>query len=97
MTHAAEERGCVEYLYSLAINETEEPGADPVLKRELITDQPHPGESGHPIHTVIARPTRLVPHRHGDIDLLQPVQRLSHLSAVGNARGALHPVAHGHD
>src|SRR6266542_4911802 len=83
--------------YSLAIHETEEPGADPVLKRELITDQPHPGESGHSIDTVIARPTGPVPHGHGNIDLLQPVQRLSHLSAVGNARGALHPVAHGHD
>src|SRR6266516_2046122 len=61
---------------SRAIEETKEPGGDSVLPGQLIADQSHAGEGGHPVEAVVACGTRLVPHGNRDIDLLQTVQRV---------------------
>src|SRR6266516_4231232 len=86
--------GAKKSLRSWAIGKTEEPGRNPIYPRQLIADEPHAGEGGDPIEAVIARADGLVPHGDGDINLLQVVQGLTHVVAVGNAWRPLHPVAY---
>src|ERR1044071_9410693 len=79
----------------VAIGKTQEPGRNPVDPGQSITPQPHPGESGHAIKTIIARAACPVPHRHGDIDLLKLLQGRADAAAVGNTGRALQPVSDG--
>src|SRR5205823_5353645 len=80
-----------------ATDKTEESGRNPVLPGQPIADQPHPGKPGNPIEAVIPRATRLVPYGNGDINLLQSIQRVSYLSAVGDPWFALHPIPDGNE
>src|SRR5258708_12971006 len=79
-------------LPSPAVGKSQESRCDPVLFRQLIVEYSDFGKSDHAIQTGIASPNSFVPNRHHNINLLENVQCVTHLTAVGDSRLASHEI-----